>query len=128
MQGFVVDVFLNMGTESTSIEFPVNSTSASYPEKGWFVTTDALVVTREIENTVNNSKQFMAQVPYHEKVIKDGPSLIMAVSQEKKMEFQQAEKINRLESQLSAMSERMEQMVSLLSASVPANHKSKKEE
>ena len=117
-----------MGTESTSIEFPVNSTSASYPEKGWFVTTDALVVTREIENTVNNSKQFMAQVPYHEKVIKDGPSLIMAVSQEKKMEFQQAEKINRLESQLSAMSERMEQMVSLLSASVPANHKSKKEE
>lgn len=127
MQGFVVDVFLNIGSDSTSIEFPVNSSSANYPDKGWFISADPLVITREIEGSVNNSKQFLAQVPYHEKVVKEGPSLILSVNPEKKLEAQQAEKITSLEAKISEMSAKMEQMVGLLSASVPANHKKKEE-
>ena len=46
MQGFVIDVFINVGNESTSIEFPVNNSSANYPDKGWFVSPDRLLVTR----------------------------------------------------------------------------------
>ena len=49
MQGFVVDLTLSMGGETTTIEFPVNSASANYPEKAWFISNDRLAVTREIE-------------------------------------------------------------------------------
>ena len=127
IQGFVIDVFLNIGGESTSIEFPVNSTSANYPEKGWFVSTDRLIVTREIETAVNNSKQYKAQMPYHEMVIQKAPSLIMQLNPEKQLEAEQAQKISQLEAQLSEMNGRLEQMVGLLSAGIPANNKTKEE-
>ena len=128
MQGLVVDVFFSIGKDSTSIEFPVNSVSANYPEKGWFVSSDSLAVSREVENAVNNSKQFIAQVPYHEMVIEKGPSLVMQLLPEKRLEAEQAQKIARLEASLSEMSGRIEHMVGLLSASVPGNHKSKKDD
>ena len=128
IQGFVVDVFINFGNESTSIEFPVNSITANYPEKGWFVSADPLVVTREIENAVNNSKQYKAQLPYHDMVIQKGPSLVLQLNPQKQLEVQQAEKITLLENQISKMSGQLEQMVGLLSASVPVNHKQKKED
>ena len=127
IQGFVIDVFLNIGGESTSIEFPVNNTSANYPEKGWFVSTDRLIVTREIETAVNNSKQYKAQMPYHEMVIQKAPSLIMPLNPEKQLEAEQAQKITQLEAQLSEMNGRLEQMVGLLSAGIPANNKTKEE-
>ena len=128
MQGFVVDVFMNVGDENTSIEFPVNSTSANYPEKGWFVSPDKLLITREIEAMQTNSKQFLEQRPWHEKVIEKAPALIMQLNPDKQMEAQQTQKITQLEAQIAEMNGRLEQMVGLLSANVPANHKSKKEE
>ena len=128
MQGFVVDVFINIGNESTSIEFPVNSVSANYPEKGWFVSPDRLLVTREVETAVSNSKQYKSQLPYHEMVIQKGPSLIMQLNPEKQLEAEQAHKINQLEAQLSAMNGRLEQMVGLLSAGIPKNHKNNNKE
>lgn len=128
MQGFVIDVFINVGNESTSIEFPVNNTSANYPEKGWFVSTDRLIVTREIEAMETNSKQFVAQKPWHEMVIEKAPSLIAQLNPEKQLEAEQAKKINQLEAQLSEMNGRLEQMVGLLSGGIPKNIKPKKEE
>lgn len=128
MQGFVVDVFMNIGSESTSIEFPVNSVSANYPEKGWYVSSDPMQVTREIENAVNNSKQYKAQLPYHEMVIEKGPSLIMQLNPQMQAEAQQAQRIATLEDTISKMYGRIEQMAGMLSANVPANHKTKKEE
>lgn len=128
MQGFVIDVFMSIGNESTSIEFPVNSTSASYPDKGWFVSPDRLLVTREIEAMAANSKQFLEQRPWHEMVVDKAQSLIVQLNPEKQAEAQQAEKITQLEAQLSEMNVRLKQMVGMLSANVPATHKSKKEE
>jgi len=129
MQGFVIDVFINVGNESTSIEFPVNNSSANYPDKGWFVSPDRLLVTREIEAMETNSKQFVAQKPWHEMVISKAPSLIMQLNPEKKVEAEQAQKITQLEAQLSEMNGRLEQMVGLLSAGIPRNAtKPKKEE
>jgi len=128
MNGFVVDLSLSFGNENTSIEFPVNSTSANYPDKGWFVSPDRLAVTREIESTSNNSKQFLAQRPYHEMVVKKAPDLILQLNPEKQMEAQQAQKIARLEAQLSEMNGKFTELVGLLSAGLPKNPKPKKEE
>lgn len=127
MQGFVVDLSLNIGGDTTSIEFPVNSTAANYPDKGWLVSTDQETVTREIQAVVNNSKQVLAQTPYHEMVVKKGPSLIMQINPAKQIEAQQAQKIAMLEDRLAAMDGKFDQMVSLLSAAVHKNEKPKEE-
>ena len=128
MQGFVVDLSLNIGGETTSIEFPVNSMAANYPEKGWFVSTDPEAATREIESAINSSKQFLAQRPYHEMVVQKGPALIMSINPAKQLEAQQAQKIAMLENRLAAMDGKFDQMVSLLSAAVHGNAEKPKEE
>ena len=123
MQGFVTDVTLSIGNETTTIEYPVNNTSANYPEKGWFVSPDRLVDTREIDTMLGASKQYLSQRPWHEMVVNKAPSLIMQLNPEKQIEAQQAERIASLESQISAMNGKFDHLVSLLSASNPETAK-----
>jgi hypothetical protein len=127
MQGFVVDLTLSMGNETTSVEYPVNSQGANYPEKGWYISPDQAAVSREVEAANNNSKQFLAQIPYHEMVVKKAPALQMQLNPKLQMEAQQAEKIARLESQLADISGKFDQMVGMLSAAVQKNEKPKEE-
>ncbi len=135
MQGFVVDVALALGSESTSIEFPVNNASANYPERGWFVSPDRLAVTREIETMVNASKQFLAQKSWHATVLQKGPALIMQLNPEMQVEAEQAQKIASLESKLADMersstetSNKLDKVLALLAVDSPRNSKSKKED
>ena len=127
MQGFVVDLSIVIGNETTSIEYPVNSQGASYPEKGWYISPDRMVVTREIESACNNSKQFLAQRHWHEMVVQKAPALIMQLNPEKQLEAQQAEKITRLESQIETLCGKFDQMVGMFSAAVQNKEKSKEE-
>ncbi len=124
LQGFVIDVAFSTGAETVTIEFPVNSASANYPDRGWFVSPDRQVVSREIESTVNASKQALSQTQVHEMIVKRGPSLLMQLNPEKRVEAQQAEKIQALESQIAAMNGKFDQLVSLLSAN-PRNETTK---
>ena len=135
MQGFVVDLTLSSGSDTTSVEFPVNSTSANYPDKGWFVSPDRLAVTREIETMENASKQFQAQIPWHENVLTKGPSLRMQLNPEMQIEAEQAQKIASLESKLAEMERRstesstkLDKVLALLAVDGPRNSKSKKED
>ena len=118
MQGFVVDLSLSMGSETTSVEYPVNSPGANYPEKGWYISPDRIAVTREIEAASNSSKQFLAQRPFHEMVVQKAPALLLQLNPERQMEAQQAEKIASLERQLADISGKFDQMVGMLSAAV----------
>lgn len=118
MQGFVVDLTLSMGNETTSVEYPVNSPGANYPEKGWYISPDRMAVSREVEAASNSSKQFLAQRPYHEMVVQKAPSLILQLNPERQLEAQQAEKIASLEKQLADISGKFDQMVGMLSAAV----------
>jgi len=128
MQGFVVDLSISFGNETTSIEYPVNSQGANYPEKGWYISPDRMAVTREIEAASNSSKQFLSQRQYHEMVVQKAPSLILQLNPERQLEAQQAEKIARLENQLAEISGKFDQMVGMLSAAVrPKNEKPKEE-
>ena len=123
MQGFVVDLTLSMGGETTTIEFPVNSISASYADKGWFVSPDNRAVTREVESMEAASKQHLSQNQWHEMVVQRSPSLIMQLNPETQAEAQQAQKIASLESQLAETNGKLAQLVSLLSSGNPANLK-----
>lgn len=126
MQGFVVDLTLSIGNETTSVEYPVNSPGANYPEKGWYISPDRMAVTREVEAASNTSKQFLAQRPFHEMVVQKAPALIMQLNPERQLEAQQAEKISRLESQLAEISGKFDQMVGMLSAAVNTKPKEDK--
>ena len=103
MQGLVVDLSVTINGNSTSVEFPVNGTSANYPEKGWFISPDSQVVAKEIRAMESASKQFMAQKPWHEMVIQKTPSLLVQVSPEMQKEAQQAEEIAMLKAQIEEM-------------------------
>lgn len=120
MQGFVIDLTISSGNESTSIEFPVNSVSANYPDKGWFVSPDPHTVTREIENMANASKQHLSQNPWHEMVVQKAPSLVMQVIPEKQAEAQQAQRIDALEKQVAESNGMLAQLVKMFSAMNPA--------
>lgn len=111
MQGFVIDVTVSIGNETTTIEFPVNSVSASYADKGWFVTPDRLVATREVDTMEANSKQHLSQNPWHEMVVQKAPSLKLQLNPEMQAEAQQAQKIAALESQISAMNGKFDRIL-----------------
>ena len=127
MQGFVIDLNISIGGDASTLEFPVNSVSANYADKGWFVSPDKLAVTREIESMESISKQHLSQNNWHEMVVQKAPSLVMQLNPEKRAEAEQAQKIATLESQLAAMNGKFDQLVSLLSAGHPANTKKKEE-
>lgn len=134
MQGFVVDLSISFGNEAISIEYPVNSQGANYPEKGWYISPDRMAVTREVEAASNNSKQFLSQRPYHEMVVQKAPSLILQLNPERQLEAQQAEKIEMLQRKLeeserrsSEMGMKLDRMLAMLSAGVPVTKKNKEE-
>jgi hypothetical protein len=103
MQGLVVDLSLNIGNETVSVEFPLNGVSANYLEKGWFVSPDSQVISNEIKSMDNASKQFLAQKPWHEMVIEKSPALLMQLNPQMQKEAQQAEEIAVLREQIEEM-------------------------
>ena len=103
MQGFVVDLTLTMGNETTTIEFPVNSANANYPEKGWFVSNDRMAVVREVESMANMSRQILSQVPMHEKIVQNCDTLLLQLNPERQKEAQQAQEIEVLKAQIEEM-------------------------
>lgn len=83
----------------------------------------------------NASKQFQAQIPWHENVLKKGPSLRMQLNPEMQIEAEQAQKIASLESKLAEMERRstesstkLDKVLALLAVDGPRNSKSKKED
>lgn len=115
---FVVDVTVSIGSDTQTFEFPVNSASANYSDRGCFVSVDNLAVSREVETMVNNAKQFMSQVPWNQMVIEKGEPLMMQLHPEKKIEAEQAQKIAALESRVASMSGDIKQLVGMLSANL----------
>lgn len=137
MQAFVVDLALSLGSnETTTIEFPVNSTSANYPDKGWYVSNDRLAVIREIESMSNMSKQILSQVPMHQKMVQGCDALLLQLNPERQKEVQQAEEIAMLKSQIEEMKRnssetgmKLDKVLALLAVDSPRNiSKTKKDE
>ncbi len=127
-QGLVVDLALSRNGETVTIEFPVNSQSANYPDKGWFLSPDRGAVTREVEAMQNTSKQYLSQRGWHEMIVQKSPSLLMQLNPERQKEAQQEQEISALKAQLSDISGKFDKLVSLLTAENPRSTKKSKEE
>ena len=135
LQGFVVDLTLSMGSETTTIEFPVNSTSANYPEKAWFISNDRLAVTREIESMANMSRQILSQVPMHQKMVNGCDALLLQLNPEKQKEVAQEQEIAALKAQVEEMKRssadtgaKLDRVLALLAVDGPRKSTKTKEE
>lgn len=133
-QGLVVDLTLQMGNDTTTVEYPVNGPSASYPKQGWFISPDPILVSREIESMDKASAQALATMPWHQMVKERAPQLVLQLNPEKRKEAQQAEEIAMLKAQIEEMRRRssesdskLDRMLEMLSAGRPANTKKKEE-
>ncbi len=126
MQGFVVDVSISLDGETVSVEYPMNGISANYPDKGWFISPDKQLVSNEVRSMENASKQFIAQKPWHEMVIKKSPSILKQLNPEMQKEAQQAEEIAMLKAQIEEMKRsssetgvKLDKVLALLSVEAP---------
>lgn len=133
-QGLVWDLTLSMGNETTTVEYPVNGASASYADKGWFISPDPLTVSREVEVMDKTSKQAISMEPWHHMVVERSGPLIIELNPERRKEAQQAQEIEMLKGQLEDMRRRssesdakLDRILESLSEARPANAKKKEE-
>lgn len=133
-QGLVVDLTISMGNETTTVEYPMGSVSANYPDKGWFISTDAATLGREIEAIDNKAKQDIANEPWNHMVVEKCPQLYMQIFPEKAKEAQQAQEIEMLKQQIAEMRSRssesdakLDRILESLSAGRPMNNKRKED-
>lgn len=131
-QGLVVTLTLQMGSDTTTLEFPVNGASASYPKQGWFISPDPLIVAREVEAMEKASEQALATMPWHNLVKERSRGIILQLDPNKRKEAQQAQEIEMLKSQIEEMkrsstmsSAKIDKVLELLSAGVPKTQKQK---
>ena len=133
-QGLVVDLTLQMGNETTTVEYPINGQSASYPKQGWFISPDPHIVSRELESMEKVSEQAIATMPWHRLVKERAPQLALQLDEGKRREAQQAQEIAMLRAQNEEMARRsseieskLDRMLEMFSAGRPANTRKKEE-
>lgn len=134
-QGLVVDLTLQTGSETTTVEYPVNGTGASYPKQGWYISPDPLLICREIETMGKAADTALATMPWHQLVKERAPQLVLQLNPERRKEAQQAQEIEMLKKKLdeserrsSEMGVKLDRMLEMLSAVRPVTAKTKKEE
>lgn len=133
-QGLVVDLTISMGSETTTVEYPLNAGSASYPDKGWFISPDPITVSREIEAMGKTSQQAISMEKWNHMVVEKAPKLITQLNPEKAREARQAEEIEMLKRQIEEMRSRssesdakLDRILESLSVGHPAGSKKKEE-
>lgn len=133
-QGLVVDLTISMGGETTTVEYPMGSASASYPDKGWFISPDTAVVGREVEAMDKTSRQNIAMEQWNHMVVERSPQILMQLFPEKAKEARQAQEIEMLKTQIEEMrrgsavsEEKLDRLLEMLSAGRPTNSKKKEE-
>lgn len=102
-QGLVTDVAITIGGESTSFEFPVNSLSASYAERGWFVSPDITSIKREVDSVVGMAEQYFAQAPVQKEILEKGKALQVQLNPEKQQESQTAKEVADMRNEVAEM-------------------------
>lgn len=128
LNGPVCDITVQVGNETIPfMGLPANGVVANFPEKGLFISTDRTAVLREIEAMAETSRQVLASVPSHQKMVKDCEALLVQINPEKQKEAQQAEEISAMKQQITAMGEKFDRIYGLFSAKLEAD-KIKKEE
>ena len=104
MNGPVTDITVQVGNETIPfVGLPANGVVANFPEKGLFLATDRSAVLREVEAMASASKQVLASIPDHQKMVAACEDLILQLNPERKKEAQQAQELSDLRGQVAEL-------------------------
>ena len=104
MNGPVTDITIQVGNETIPFAgLPANGVVANFPEKGLFLATDRTAILREIEAMASASRQVLASVPDHQKMVAACEDLILQLNPELKKEAQQAQELSDLRGQVAEL-------------------------
>lgn len=104
MNGPVTDITLQVDNETIPFAgLPANGVVANFPEKGLFLATDRSAILREIEAMASASRQVLASVPDHQKMVSACEDLILQLNPERKKEAQQAQELSDLRGQVAEL-------------------------
>ena len=114
--GMVTDITVQVGNDSTPfVGLPANGVSANFQDKGMFISTDKSAIVHEVESMRDASKQILEQVPVQQKMLSAYEALLLDLQPEKRKEAQQTIELENLKSQMSAMSDKFDELMSFLS-------------
>ena len=104
MNGPVTDITVQVGDDTIPFAgLPANGVVANFPEKGLFLATDRTAILREIEAMASASRQVLASVPDHQKMVAACEDLIVQLNPERKKEAQQAQELSDLRGQVAEL-------------------------
>ena len=104
MNGPVTDITVQVGDDTIPFAgLPANGVVANFPEKGLFLATDRSAILREIEAMASASRQVLASVPDHQKMVAACEDLIVQLNPERKKEAQQAQELSDLRGQVAEL-------------------------
>lgn len=116
LNGPVTDITVQVGNDTVPFAgLPANGVTANFPDKCIFIATEKAAVIREVESMASASKQVLEQIPVHKKMVSDCEALLLQLQPDKQKEAQQAQEIESLKTQLSAMNGKFDKLMELLS-------------
>ena len=117
--GLMVDLSIEVdGKTEVYPRIPINSSIAEFPEKGVIISETRDGIVNEINVIRNASQTAIDQVDLHKRIIESCDQLLLDLNPQLRHDQEQADKIARLEEQLSGMSEQIAAMTGLLSKSL----------
>ena len=104
MNGPVTDITVQVGSDTIPFAgLPANGIVANFPEKGLFISTDRSAIIKEIEAMASASKQVLASVPTHQKMVQSCDALLVELNPERKKEQMQSQELSYMRGELAEM-------------------------
>ena len=101
MGGPVTDITVQVGNDTIPFAgLPANGVVANFPDKGYFISTDRAAVLREVEAMAEASRQILASVPTHQKMVEDCEALLLELNPDRKKEAQQTQEMNAMRDEI----------------------------
>ena len=101
MGGPVTDITVQVGNDTIPFAgLPANGVVANFPDKGYFISTDRAAVLREVEAMAEASRQILASVPTHQKMVEDCEALLLELNPDRKKEAQQTQEMNAMRGEI----------------------------
>lgn len=110
-----VDIEVKVGEITKKFnQLPANMTKTYY-DNSVVVTSDKESMLPEVESFIKNSQQALENIPYHQKVIEYGDSMLATLNPQIAKDKANEEKISKLEDKVSNIDDRLETMMDMLS-------------
>lgn len=116
LTGPVTDITVQVDSETIPfVSLPANGVTATFSDKGMFISTDVTAIIRELESIRNTSKQAIDQMPALQERLKKCDEVLLTLQPEKKKEAEQSKEIELLKGQITTMNSKFDKLMDIIS-------------